>query len=335
MPLVEITTDHDISHPEDAIHLIIELMETLKNLQISNARMENGELRVDTNISLKRKSDGFEGPRFEIKEIDRLRDVELAIDHEVIRQHALIESGKEMKSEDRIWDPVRKDTVFYRTKTQRDYLYMRDPDLPRLNISKERIQSQAENIQLPITQKTHLIDHYELSVPQTAQIFRNAKAIPLFELLASSRDSGLVYKWIFVHILSYCQQHDLDFDSVIVERFPGKKLAKVIDLSEKFGLSDENGIKIIGQIINGDDRNPAEIAAKEELLFKAGEASLEDNVKMVIQENASVISAMKDEKNTKPVKILVKEVENLQGSDKDLDKAKEMLLKEIGIEKKE
>lgn len=87
-------------------------------------------------------------------------------------------------------------------------------------------------------------------------------------MLASSRDSGLVYKWIFKHILNYCQSHDLDFDSVIVERFPGKKLAKVIDLSEKFGLSDENGIKIIAHIVNGDDRTPAEIAAKENLLFE-------------------------------------------------------------------
>lgn len=90
MPLVEITTNPDIKHPEDAIHLIIELIETLSNLKISNARMEQGELRVDTNISLKRKSDGFEGPRVEVKEIDRIRDIELAIDHEIVRQHELI-----------------------------------------------------------------------------------------------------------------------------------------------------------------------------------------------------------------------------------------------------
>lgn len=150
MPLIEITTDYDVTHPEDAVHLIIELIETLNSLNISNARMEHGELRVDTNISLKRKSDDFEGPRFEIKEIDRIADIELAIDHEIVRQHELIQSGKELKSEDRIWDPTRKDTVFYRTKTPRDYLYMRDPDLPRLNISKERIQKQAESIKLPI-----------------------------------------------------------------------------------------------------------------------------------------------------------------------------------------
>lgn len=134
---------------------------------------------------------------------------------------------------------------------------MRDPDLPRLNISKERIQAQAESIELPITKKIHLIDHYELSVPQTAKVFMYSAAIPLFELLASSRDSGLVYKWIFKHILKYCQDHELDFNSVIVERFQGKKLAKMIDLSEKFGLSDDDGLKIIAAIINGDNRTPA------------------------------------------------------------------------------
>jgi len=187
MPLCEITTEPDIHHPEDATKLVHELCETLRHLKISNARPENGEIRMDTNISLTRKSDGLQGPRIEVKSIERFEDVEAAIDFEVVRQHECFSLNQ--KSQDRTWDPIRQDTVFLRTKTEQDYLFMRDPDLPRLSISKERIQRQAEGISLPIAKKLRLLEEFQLSVPQMEKAFQFSEGMVAFELLAASRDS--------------------------------------------------------------------------------------------------------------------------------------------------
>jgi aspartyl-tRNA(Asn)/glutamyl-tRNA(Gln) amidotransferase subunit B len=85
MPLCEIVTQPDIQHPEDAKHLISELQETLKYLKISKAMLDSGELRIDTNVSLKRKSDGKAGKRIEIKAIRNLDSIEDAIEYEMVR----------------------------------------------------------------------------------------------------------------------------------------------------------------------------------------------------------------------------------------------------------
>lgn len=104
MPICEITTEPDINHPEDAKLLVEELQQTLRHLTISRASMRGHELRIDTNISLKRISDDFEGPRVEVVTIQRLDDLTKAINFEIVRQHEYLSNGKTFKSEDRIWD---------------------------------------------------------------------------------------------------------------------------------------------------------------------------------------------------------------------------------------
>jgi Asp-tRNA(Asn)/Glu-tRNA(Gln) amidotransferase B subunit len=107
-------------------------------------------------------------------------------------------------------------------------------------------------------------------------------------------------------------------------------LAKLIDLSEKFGLTHENELKILGMIINGDERDPVKIAEAEKLIFTQGEASLEDIVKIVAHNNQTVMQGVKTTGNRKPLKFLVSEVMKMAGEKRgNKDKVKEILDKLI------
>ena len=137
MPLLEIVTDPEIANPEDGKLAIKELQDMLKALKISEANMEEGQMRCDINISLKQKNDGAQGERVELKNVLGIRFIEKAIEHEVRRHAKLLSSGRKINKETRRYDAVNDRTILLRSKEEDiDYRFLVDPDLPRFSISK-------------------------------------------------------------------------------------------------------------------------------------------------------------------------------------------------------
>jgi aspartyl-tRNA(Asn)/glutamyl-tRNA(Gln) amidotransferase subunit B len=135
VPLMELVTEPVIHDAKLAGEFARELQLLLKTLQISNAQMERGEMRVEANISVSKTSEL--GTKVEVKNLNSFRSVEAAIDYEVARQIELLERGEVVRQETMGWDEAKQKTYTQRSKeTAKDYRYFPDPDIPKLKLSE-------------------------------------------------------------------------------------------------------------------------------------------------------------------------------------------------------
>ena len=140
MPLLEIVTEPEITHPTDGKLVIKELQDTLKALHISEANMEEGQMRCDINISLF--NGNVVGNRVEVKNVMGIRFVEKAIEFELVRQANLLKNGVQPEFETRRYDAMADKTVSMRSKNDDfDYRFLRDPDLPYFIINPKRVSA--------------------------------------------------------------------------------------------------------------------------------------------------------------------------------------------------
>ena len=135
VPLVEIVSEPELTGPEEAHAYLTALRAVLVYAEVSDGNMEEGSLRCDANVSVRPKGATALGTRAEIKNLNSFRHVARAIEHEVARQVALVESGHAVVQETRLWNAERGETAPMRSKEDaHDYRYFPEPDLPPLAV---------------------------------------------------------------------------------------------------------------------------------------------------------------------------------------------------------
>ena len=165
VPLVEIVSEPDLRSAEDAGAYLRELHSTLRYIDASDAKMEEGGLRCDVNVSVRRRGSTEYGTRTEIKNLNSFRYVEKAIDYEVKRQIEVIEAGGRVLQETHLWDPVRETTRPMRSKEfANDYRYFPEPDLPPLRVSADWIEAIKKSMpELPSDKRVRYARDFGLS----------------------------------------------------------------------------------------------------------------------------------------------------------------------------
>jgi len=221
VPLMELVTEPDITSGREAKDFAQELHLILHYLDVSDADMEKGQMRVEVNISVS--ADKKLGTKVEIKNLNSFRSVERVIDYEMKRQTELLKSGKKIVQETRGWDDVKGVTFSQREKEEaHDYRYFPEPDLPPLRHSKKFIEEiRAEIPELPQKRRERLEKEYQLDE-------KNA------EIFVYNKDLG-----------EY-------FEKVISELPPGlaqEKLLKLIKLSANYLISDLQGLLKGGAVV--------------------------------------------------------------------------------------
>ena len=165
-PLIEIVTEPDLSSPQEAKTFGQELQLIMKHLGISDAEMENGQLRCDANISLRPKGDKKLYTKIEIKNINSFRSLERALAFEINRQTVLWKENKvPTEQETRGWDDAKQETVLQRTKEEaHDYRYFPEPDLPPLTFTDKQIE-EAESLlpELPQDKRRRFMEMYSFT----------------------------------------------------------------------------------------------------------------------------------------------------------------------------
>ena len=197
MPLLEIVTTAKPTHPNDAKLIVRELQELLKSLGISEAQIENGQLRVDVNLSVQGEKN--ESPRVEIKNVSGSKNVERAVEYEYRRHIEMLTRGEVPLPETRHYEADNDRTVTLRVKEEEpDYRFFQDPDLPQISVTNERI-SQIHGIlgEIPFDVKKRFCNQFGMDVPDVKNVFRNPWSIEMFTRLIWSLqiDPKLVYKW--------------------------------------------------------------------------------------------------------------------------------------------
>lgn len=197
MPLLEIVTAPHVTHPNDAKLIVRELQDLLKTLGISEAQIENGQLRVDVNLSVQGEKN--ESPRVEIKNVAGAKNVERAVEYEYRRHISLLSKGEIPLPETRRYEPDWDRTVTLRVKDEEpDYRFFQDPDLPQITVTNERI-SKIHGIlgETPFNVKKRFCNQFGMDVPDVKNVFQHSWSIEMFTRLVWSLqiDPKLVYKW--------------------------------------------------------------------------------------------------------------------------------------------
>ena len=225
IPLMELVTEPGIDSAKEAREFAQTLHLIMHYLDVSDADMEKGQMRVEVNISLS-KEKGKLGTKVEIKNLNSFRAVERGIDYEIQRQTELLKSGKKIVQETRGWDGVKGITVSQREKEEaHDYRYFPEPDLPPLHFTVQEIKEiQAEIPELPQQRKQRLAKEYKL----------DEKSIGIF---VYNKDLGEYFEKVV---------------SELPPRLPQEKISKLVKLSANYLITDLQGL-LKGSAVVGED----------------------------------------------------------------------------------
>ncbi len=196
IPLMELVTEPDIVSAKEAKEFAKELQLILRYLDVSDADMEKGQMRIEANVSLSQISNvkcQNLGTKVEIKNLNSFKAVERAIEYEIKRQKEILESGGEVIQETRGWDPKKGITFSQREKEEaHDYRYFPEPDLPPLKLSEEFIQNiQFSLPELPFHKRARFLEEFKLSESTVEALINNKDLSEYFEKAVSE-----LLRWI-------------------------------------------------------------------------------------------------------------------------------------------
>ena len=244
MPLMEIVTEPDIRTAEQARRYAEELRLLMKTIGASDAEMENGQMRVEANVSIRPIGREAFGTRIEVKNMNSMKAVERAIAFEIERQAVLIDGGGTIRMETRGWDEPNQSTYHMRPKEEEnDYRYFPEPDLPPLLTSPEWLaEIKARLPELPAARRTRYQDAYGLSSYDAGVLVNDAAATALFEgALAAGRavPAKLLANWVTGEYMRLAKGADGSVDPA--------ELAKLLELVESGALSGTNAKEVLAE----------------------------------------------------------------------------------------
>ena len=185
-PLAEIVSEPDIRTPDEAFEYLTRLKEILLYTGVSDCNMEEGSLRCDANVSVRRRGAERFGTKVEVKNVNSFRFVRAALEYEIERQIEVLEAGGRVTQESRLWNANEGRTYSMRSKEQaHDYRYFPEPDLPPLIISAEFLAATKEKLpELPEARRARMIAEYEIAARDAATLTVSREFADRFEAAA-------------------------------------------------------------------------------------------------------------------------------------------------------
>jgi len=327
--LIEIVTEPALRSSEDAGALVAEVRKLVRYLEICDGNMEEGSLRCDANVSVMLNDAVEYGKKVEIKNMNSIRNVQRAIDHEVERQIALIEAGGQVISETRTYDVNTGDSYSMRTKEElNDYRYFPDPDLSPMIVSEEWLtQIRTSMPSLPRELKQKFMDEYKLPAYDAQVLTDSQEVAAYFEATCEhNKNFKAVSNWIMGPVKSFLNElKENDFQFPVSPR----TLADLIELVEQgkvsFAVASQ---KIFPELIKQPHRAPMEIAQQLNLLQDSNEDSIMPIVEQVIREFPLKVEEYKKGKKA-IITMFMGEVMKRSKGKADPKLATELLLKKL------
>jgi aspartyl-tRNA(Asn)/glutamyl-tRNA(Gln) amidotransferase subunit B len=277
VPLIEIVTEPDLRSAADAAAFFSRLREILVWLGVNDGNMEEGSLRCDANISVRRAGETALGTKAEVKNLNSFRFLERALDHEIERQIEIVASGARVVQETRLWDPAAGQTVSMRSKEEaHDYRYFPEPDLPPLTVGAARVERiRADMPELPEARRRRFVDRYALPEYDAAQLTQSRELSDYFEAaVAAGASPKVAGNWII----------NIAGSSLPIERLTG-----LLALVEKNVISGSIAKTVFDTMI-ASGRTAEEIVAAEDLAQIDDEGQIARLVAEVLAKNASAVA---------------------------------------------
>jgi aspartyl-tRNA(Asn)/glutamyl-tRNA(Gln) amidotransferase subunit B len=232
VPLIEIVSEPDLHSPAEAHAYLVALRALLVYAEVSDGNMEEGSLRCDANVSVRRRGADSLGTRAEIKNLNSFRNVARALEHEIARQAAVVESGREVVQETRLWNADRGETAPMRSKEEaHDYRYFPEPDLPPLAVGGEWVEEARRSLpELPAERRRRFVAEYGLP-PYDAGVLTEERAVAdYFEAVARAcGNAKAASNWVMTEVLRKLKESDGALASSLVGPEALAALVRLVD----------------------------------------------------------------------------------------------------------
>ena len=285
--LMEIVSKPDMRTPEEAGAYLRKLRAILRYLGTCDGNMEEGSMRCDVNVSVRRPGEGFR-TRCEIKNVNSVRFVMQSIEHEAKRHVEVYESGGKIEQETRLFDPSKGETRSLRTKENaHDYRYFPDPDLLPLEFDDAFVEAIRETLpELPDEKKQRFISDYGLSPYDATVLVFDKESAAYFEQVAEGRDGKAAANWVTTNLFGALNKLGKDIGESPVS---ARQLGQLIDLISDGTLSGRLAKDVFEIMIEtGDD--PAKIVDERGMKQVTDTGAIEKAVDDVIAANPEKVA---------------------------------------------
>ena len=292
--LMEIVSMPDMRSPEEAQAYVKKLRNIMKYLQTCDGNMEEGSLRADINVSVRKPGDDL-GTRCEIKNVNSIKFIGQAIDYEAKRQINLIEKGDLIEQQTRLFDPKKGQTRSMRSKEDsHDYRYFPDPDLLPLTFTNEFVDEIKKTLpELPDIRKKRFIDDYDLSSYDSNILVSEKETADYFEAAAENSNPKLVCNWVIGELFSVLNKINKTIEDCPI---------KAEDLGELINLIDNETItgriaKDVFEIMLNTGESPASIVDANNMKQVNDLSEIESVIDKIIEKNPDQVNALSEKPN--------------------------------------
>ena len=292
VPLIEMVSEPDIRSAKEAESYLRKIKSILEYIEVSDCKMQEGSLRADVNVSIRKKGETKFGTRTEMKNMNSFRSIVRAIEYEVERQIEVVEDGGKIEQETLRWDDVSGKTFSMRDKEDaQDYRYFPDPDLVAIRLSKEYIENIKNNLpELPESRKERYITGYQLSEREANLLTASKYLSDLFEEATNCcRNPKAVCNWIISDISKVLNEKELEPEHI---PFTGQHLAELIALIEKGTISSTIAKKVLAELFEN-PKEPTKIIEEKGWIQISDEGAIKEVVLKVLEENPQSVADYK------------------------------------------
>ena len=292
--LMEIVSKPDMRSADEAKAYVTKLRQIMRYLGTCDGNMEQGSLRADVNVSV-RKPGGEFGTRCEIKNVNSIRFVGQAIEYEARRQIAILEDGGKIDQETRLFDPGKGETRSMRSKEDaHDYRYFPDPDLLPLEFEQTWVEELAQHLpELPDDKKNRLIAEMGLSAYDASILVSDKVIADYFEDVAKGRDGKQAANWVINNLLGKLNETGQDIDESPVSP---AQLGAILDLIKSGDISGQIA-KELFEIIWAEGGDPAKIVEERGMKQVTDTGAIEAAVDEVIAANPDKAEQAREKPN--------------------------------------
>ena len=292
--LMEIVSKPDLRSPDEVNAYIKKLRSIMRYLGTCDGNMQEGSLRADVNVSVRKEGDTTLGTRCEIKNVNSIKFMQMAIDYEAKRQVELLESGKSIDQETRLFDTKKNETRSMRSKEDaHDYRYFPDPDLLPLKLSDDFINKIKKNIpELPDEKKKRFIEKFNLTPYEATILVSDIETSKYFEEVVKDSDVKLAANWIIGELFALLNEKNLEITQSPIS---ARNLSKLINLIKDGTISGKIAKTLFELMLKG-DKDPEILVEEKGLKQKSDPKELENLIDGVIKDNPDKVAEYKSGK---------------------------------------
>ena len=329
VPLVEIVTEPDLHSGDEAYAYLTELRKMLRYLEICDGNMEEGSMRCDANISVRKRGETKLGTKVEVKNLNSIRNVKRAIEHEAKRLIDIVESGEKVIQQTRSFDAGNGTTFALRTKEDaNDYRYFADPDLTPFVVTDELLQEVRSTITaLPEERVTRYIQ--QLQLPEyDARVLTDEKELAEFfdQITEHSTNYKAAANWMLGPVKSWLNETGKPITAFPVQPATMAALIALIDSNQvNFSVAST---KIFAALLNEPGRQPLQIAKDLNLLQDSDEGNVAAWIEEVLNKMPDKVAEYKKGKKGL-IGLFVGEVKKVSKGKADPKLTNDILLKKL------